>query len=333
MLFAFAVRERWCSLTTKPRQPRQWALQNTGKFFLIGILILYGVSYLTTNNTIFLFNSLFLAIAIYNVLYLRFTFPSMTITVRNPSELFANRDGSFEVHIENKARFLAAGPLSVTFYTDQEDLTFDAVVDRVSVGSPTLHAVHFTPTKRGRLKIIAVSLENGAPFGLFARRQRLELDQQLLVFPEILEKVPRLPHSEQPRSGLEPQQSEDFQYLSPYQPGDDIRMIHWRKSATTSAPIVRRDFQKKERVEPRIFLADACPHFEFAVKVMATWVVHDEGFDEWALYGNQGLKVPADQAQMLAFLAEVTPIHADQTGDLLQGSSRRILRASDIQPT
>ncbi|CAM2005421.1 DUF58 domain-containing protein [Acanthopleuribacter pedis] len=295
-------------------------------------LILYGVSYLTTNSTIFLFSSIFSAILVYSFFYLRFLFPKLDIKVRNPSELFAGRDGSFEIHLKSHNRRLPFGPLEITFVTDQDDVTFQTVVPSVPAHEEVVHTIHLTPKKRGRLKIIEVYLQSAVPFGLFARRQSLVLDQELLIFPEILDKVQRLPHSEEPRTGLEPQQSEDFQYLSPYQSGDDIRMIHWRKSATSQIPIVRRDFQKKERVDPRIFLADTCPHFEYAIKVMATWVVEDQGFDDWAVFAQHGLQQPTDQAQMLAILAEAEAVNPEQAGNLLSNTRRRVMRASELHP-
>lgn len=318
--------------TSSKTKPRQWVLLNTGKFFMWTTLILYGVSYLTTNSTIFLFSSIFLAVLVYSFFYLRFLFPKLEIHVKNPSELYAGREGSFEIHVESHAKRLPFGPVEITFVTDQDDLEFQTVVPTVPAREHAVHTIHLTPKKRGRLKMIEVYLQSAVPFGLFARRQSLPLDQNLLIFPEILDSVPRLPHSEQPRTGLEPQQSADFQYLSPYQPGDDIRMIHWRKSATTNTPIVRRDFQKKERVDPRIFLADTCPHFEYAIKVMATWVVNDEGFDDWALFAQNGLQQPTDAAQMLALLAEAEAVNPEEAAAVLGDTRRRVMRASEIHP-
>ena len=108
-------------------------------------------------------------------------------------------------------------------------------VPRLDGGSPMLLASSLRCHRRGLHQFGPVTVESKAPFGLFRRRKRLPSPLSVLVYPEVLP-LHRLALMEGTEgTAARPQKTRTGQEISGarhYFPGDPLRHIHWRSTAS-----------------------------------------------------------------------------------------------------
>ncbi len=105
--------------------------------------------------------------------------------------------------------------------------------------------VEALPVRRGRLRLVGVTLARPDPFGLYRGFLRLPAPQSLLILPRRYP-VPDLdlPGTRRYQQGgvalaASVGDSEEFASLRDYRPGDPLRRIHWRSWARVGRPIVK----------------------------------------------------------------------------------------------
>ena len=101
-----------------------------------------------------------------------------------------------------------------------------------------------TPLRRGRVNLEGVRLTTTFPFGLVRAARRIRLAAAMVVWPARGRlRQPMLHRGAVETSSAPPSQvsggSDEFFGLREYRPGDSPRWIHWRRSATRRAPVVR----------------------------------------------------------------------------------------------
>ncbi len=102
--------------------------------------------------------------------------------------------------------------------------------------------------RRGRYRNASVTLETGAPFGLFIARRRLELPLSLTVYPTFysLGALPEAARDDGQGQGTSATAPSAEMYGSrEHQRGDSLRYVHWRNTAR------RGQFMVKQFEEPR----------------------------------------------------------------------------------
>ena len=110
--------------------------------------------------------------------------------------------------------------------------------------------------RRGLVRALELTLSTRAPYHLVEHRLRIDVPLDLAVYPE-LARV-RQPESlgrsvgalEQHRPG----DSGGLRNLRPYQPGDELRRVHWRSSAR-SGSLMLRELNAEEHASVVVELA------------------------------------------------------------------------------
>ncbi len=99
---------------------------------------------------------------------------------------------------------------------------------------------------RGRVPLKAVRLLSRFPFGLFACSVDVDLSTELVVYPAVGRLRGDPWHDRHSRESMSSQSSrrqghahEEFYGVREYRPGDNLRWIHWRRSARVGQLIVR----------------------------------------------------------------------------------------------
>jgi uncharacterized protein (DUF58 family) len=169
------------------------------------------------------------------------------------------------------------------------------------IGAIEAHELHqvayqVVPTKRGRFEIGPGSTVITDPFGLARAPDRPLAKSFLLVFPPYETLLPMGAASPASIEGT-PQPiaptgaGDDFFTMREYQPGDDVKKIHWRTTARQGRMMVRQEDRPSEpqamillddrrRVHAR--RADGADSFEAAISSAAS-LIH--------LFSSQGLAV------------------------------------------
>ena len=154
-------------------------------------------------------------------------------------------------------------------------------VDRPSMpaGEVTGHEYRLDARCRGLVAVGPLRVTVEDPFGLASRRAPVLAPSTLVVHPAVQAMVlPPEPAgvSTASRPASAPVPGGEFHGLRPYEPGDDVRLIHWPTSARLDALVVRQDEMPRLRRTVVALDVRASAHrgttFEPAVSVAASVV-------------------------------------------------------------
>ncbi|MGM7667909.1 DUF58 domain-containing protein [Microbacterium sp. A93] len=117
-------------------------------------------------------------------------------------------------------------------------------IHRLAPGETSEELFAIPTQKRGVVKVGPVSVVRGDPLGLFERAHRRDDPVDLYVHPKttmfggqslgFLRDLEGLPAADLSRDDV------SFHALNEYQPGDDLRHVHWRSTARTGVMMVRQ---------------------------------------------------------------------------------------------
>ncbi len=103
-----------------------------------------------------------------------------------------------------------------------------------------------TPTRRGKRQLRAITARYSSPLGLLDRQERIELPQDVDVYPDVhaaraLEMLRRQGREDARLGSLRVRGGDtEFERLRPYQRGDEVRHLDWRASARREDFVVRQ---------------------------------------------------------------------------------------------
>jgi len=117
-------------------------------------------------------------------------------------------------------------------------------IQRLAPGERSEELFAIPTQRRGVVKVGPVSIVRGDPIGLFERAHRRDDPVDLYVHPQtvlfggqslgFLRDLEGLPAADLSRDDV------SFHALNEYQPGDDLRHVHWRSTARTGVMMVRQ---------------------------------------------------------------------------------------------
>jgi len=282
-------------------------LTRAGKIFGIAIALVLVPAYLLAVNLMFLMAALFLAILAHNLIYAALSLRGAALALVDQPELYARTPASFAFLLRTPQRRLRPRQLRVTL--EAAGARCESVEMPQSADSgETMVEVLVEPERRGWVNLRRCRLRTDFPFGLACAYVDSPLDRRLLAYPQLLEETPSRLSAESLARGLAPRGGSDYQYLGSYRPGDDVRMIHWRKSTLLETPVLRRDLTSVDIVEPRMFVPDSCPHFEYAISALARLFAEGPFPQGWTILTSQGEKRLTTRAEALEALALAQPL-------------------------
>jgi len=103
-----------------------------------------------------------------------------------------------------------------------------------------------TPTRRGKRRLGGVTIRYSLPLGLMHAQERIELPEDVDVYPDVhaaraLEMLRRQGREDARLGSLRVRGGDtEFERLRPYQRGDEVRHIDWRASARREDPVTRQ---------------------------------------------------------------------------------------------
>ncbi|HEX5096270.1 MAG TPA: DUF58 domain-containing protein, partial [Acidimicrobiia bacterium] len=144
-------------------------------------------------------------------------------------------------------------------------------------------AAYRIPTeRRGRFELGPLRATVSDPFGLASRTERVLRSEEVIVYPRVFD-VMSLPEAggteldrDQPRAHGRLDPGGEFLTLRDYEPGDDLRRVHWRSTARRDRLMVRQN--EARRRAPVLLMLDVRPgahdrgSFERAVEACASVV-------------------------------------------------------------
>jgi len=231
-----------------PKRHFFFKIEKTGYIFIL-ISIGIGLSALNSGNNIlyFIFSTMMMFLLISGILSTQ-NLKGLKIKIEFPNYIFAQRTAYLKIKILNKKRLFPS--FSIKLNVKVKGLE-DGNEFLLYVGRKKKEEVlsgKFFP-RRGLWKITGYYISSTFPFNLFERKRFVEMEEEIIVYPKIVDLFPHLP-DEVFSLGEIPSKSkgyeEDFFGLRDWQEEDDKKYIHWKISAKKGKLIIKELTQPKK---------------------------------------------------------------------------------------
>jgi uncharacterized protein (DUF58 family) len=190
-------------------------------------------------------------------------------------------DGRVDLGVENRgARTLPTVTVSDAFDRGRRSARF--LLSPIAPGESARAAYRLPTDQRGRFELGPLRASVSDPFGLASMTRRVLGTEEVIVFPRVHE-IMSLPETggdeldrDQPRAHGRLDPGGEFLNLRDYEPGDDLRRVHWRSTARRDRLMVRQN--EARRRTPVMVMLDVRPtshdrpSFERAVEAAASIV-------------------------------------------------------------
>ena len=293
-----------------------------GKIFVMIVVCVLTPAYGLSISLLFLMSSIFASILLYNLIHVWFNMRGIRMTLENIPDLYAGTATRLPITLTNRKRFFSSNYLELSMVAGEQECT-GRLMKLKPGATETLH-LELKPEKRGWLEISRFRCGSGYPFGMFHHYLEIRVNERVLVYPKLLDRLPEILAVNEKEKGKIPISSGDYQYLSAYQPGDDVRLIHWKRSTLLEDPVVRKDLMSTHRSEPKLFVPDPCQDFEFAVSAIASRLF-TSGVSGWSIYTEDGPEPVETLDEALRHLALTIPLsHVPDAENLLEQGFRAV---------
>lgn len=312
-----------------------YKVTNDGWIFLVTIFIVVFAAINTSNNLLYMVLSALLAVLLLSGFLSSLNLKHLETELRIPSQCFAGETFPASVRLRNHRRVFPMFSVRIEPARHSalpfQSLYFDAIAPR----SEATRTSETILARRGRYPLQEVRAVSRFPFGLLSKSLAVDVDAEILCYPEIL------PREQLNMASLdvqgETQRAErgsghDLHTIRDYLSSDGARHVHWKASAKTGA-LKTREYAADE--SPRVILAldrygtpEDRERFEHLVSQAASLAFHliREGTevtfisDTWRFTeGSAGIRLNS----ILEFLATVEMSADAGMPDIGSGLSRQ----------
>jgi len=318
-------------------RPRRTIQPTREGWACLAVALLLGLAAVNSgNNLLYLLESLLLALVIVSGVMSEQSLRGLRLTPLVPPEVFAGRAVMLGAVVRNTKRRLPARSIAL----ETADGARVISLPWLGPGVERVAAWQHVFARRGRQRLPGLRLTTRFPFGLFAKRGRVQFEQEVVVFPAPAPTAAR-------RLGVAPAgggatarrrgRGHDLHDLREYRPGDDPRLIHWRVSARTGTTVVR-ELEAEATADVRIVLrgtgARDAERLEHGLSEAAGIVQHAlAGGAAVSLVGS-GLAIPPGRGRdhahrILTALALYTPGAPAASSPLAPSAGREIVVSLD----
>ena len=228
------------------RAPRQLRFTRAGKV-LVSIALAAGLAAMNTGNNLLFFGwGMVLSAIVVSGVLSEATLRVLSGTAALPVQARVNESTAVPLVLSNASRHFPAYAVEVSAEVRVAEGTQQAAAPyqlRIAPGANNALYARFVPQRRGRYDIVQLVAKTAYPFGFFEKSRRLRVGSALYFwcFPHGVD-VSGLSQAVVARLGDVPAaaigQGDEFFSLRPYREGDDVRRIHWRRSARSGRWVV-----------------------------------------------------------------------------------------------
>lgn len=195
----------------------------------------------TGNNLLFLIFGFMLSLIVLSGIMSEIALRDLRLSRRLPGRAFARTTCLVELELENKKQRAASYSLEV------EDLSPDSPSERrcyflkVAQKSVQVAGYRRVPQRRGLLRLTGFRVATRYPFGIIEKWRLLDAPDDMLIYPELRQED--LLEAEQNVSGADTASPRighgtELAGLRNYQAGDEMRAVHWKRSASLGKLVV-----------------------------------------------------------------------------------------------
>ena len=223
------LRINWRRIFILPSKP--------GLFFAFVTLLMLIASLNFNNNMGLMMTFVLFGLAQVSLYRVFFNLRNLEINHVSAKPVFLGETAVFKINVTAKETKFAIA-------LQKDDYNYCA--NSVMAEQQSVLLCKIKPQNRGRIRCGKVKLFTTFPFGLFYAWIWTNFDAQCLVYPRQENSPPPLPlHDGEQGNSTVIAQGEDFHGLKPYQAGDSLRLIAWKRTAQTGE-LISREFQQQK---------------------------------------------------------------------------------------
>ncbi len=316
------------------RLPRGAPLTLQGLAFVLLTLLVAGAAAYSGNNLLYLVLSAMLAALLVSGLVSKLVLAGLELRLALPDHIFAGRPVLARISVRNLKRRLASYSVRLSAGRGADaglgmQPVFFPVLEPKREATASVEALFM---RRGRYLEESVVLETRFPFGFAARRTRLHLSEEIVVYPA----VEPTPESENIVASLErrgqgraPGDSHDLYRIRPLAPGDEARFVHWKASAR-GVGLQVREFAREDYLRVRLLFdrrggsdEEAREGFERRVATCAAvvWRLFEVGAEITLISDETSLRARPSSPEvyeLMRYLGLVEPTAEEEAGPLVE---------------
>ncbi len=208
------------------------------------VFVTFGLGFAAVNtgtNLMYLVFGFMLSMIVLSGILSEHVLRKLHIERRLPGRAFVGEPALIEISVKNGKDRLVSYSVEVEDQAIAESNERRCYFLRLEPGAEQVASYRRIPTRRGVMRFSGYKVSTRFPFGLFDKWRELPISAELLVFPTLLPTP--LPEGNAREEGAEAGHSRgrgtETRELREYRVGDEVRTIHWRRSAAMGKPIVR----------------------------------------------------------------------------------------------
>lgn len=212
-----------------------------GKLFVFVTLGLGFAAVNTGTNLMYLVFGFMLSLIVLSGVLSEHVLRDLQVERRLPSRAVAGEPALIELWVKNRKQRLVSYSVEVEDQADGVSNLRRCYFLKIAPRSEQSASYRRVPERRGVLRFSGFSVATRFPFALFEKWRDVELEGELLVFPHPLATpLPEGMFREQgERGGSARGRGVETRELREYRQDDEVRMIHWRRTASLGKPVVR----------------------------------------------------------------------------------------------
>lgn len=303
------------------RPPRELKFTRFGWFFLL-ITLGVGVAAINTdNNLLYLVLGLLLGLIAASGLLSEMALNRVEWDCRYPPDPVAGRPFLYEVRLRNAKRYFPSFALQVEDRAAGKKVIAKTFFFRIAAGELASRPLEGVGSRRGELQLVDVRISTRFPFGLFEKAIVSDNVRTLIILPNdegvSVESLPVGFEKGYTPAGRAGSGTELFA-LRPWNDGDGLRLIHWRKSAG-GAGLQSKVFEAEQHPQNTLALVPGGEiALEDAIKLAAKWitVMEGRGFHIGLVAGGERHLPDHHPAHRLALLRTLALYQGEAPGPL-----------------
>jgi uncharacterized protein (DUF58 family) len=215
-------------------------LTKVGSTYLFATVVLAIAAINTGNNAIYIAVALMLGCLLLSGLASKGGLTHLEAEIAGIEEAWAGRPAGGTIRVRNRSRIWSVRDVILTSGSFAEPVLIPIVPQRSDLVVPA----SFRFVRRGLAHVGAIDSYTRYPFGFFLKKRRLRVSSDIVVFPHILDGGATPDHvspvaGEQSLTGR-PGAGIELHSFRDYVPGDSLRQVHWKKSASLGRWIMKQ---------------------------------------------------------------------------------------------
>lgn len=257
------------------RRARTFRLTRQGKVFVAVTLMLGFAAVNTGNNLLYLVLGLMLSLLLVSGVLSDLVLWGVRVRRDLPHRVFVGHPTLFELALRNQKSRLPSYSLSVRDRSEDEVGDSPCYFLKVEPEEEQSVAYQRTFARRGRLALEGFEVVTRYPFGLIEKGRRFARAAELIVYPELMPRVPEEAAAGHRGSDValsKVGRGNEIAGLRMYRAGDEARSIHWRRTASRGELVVR-EHEEEAMHRLTIALDNAAPEVSEGEPTDPAWLL------------------------------------------------------------